>query len=171
MSRSVGTNGTAGCWLASGGFVLKALLAPCMSTAYEALIEVLPDPYHFGVVLIVALFPGNDLLWHLTFQTEKRAKRSNSMLILQEVSGLTLTCFSVFFMLWFLRGLVRESLTHRSRTANPPVEERDSWQSGTLAPRAHGSPRVSPLRALPSALQSAQASRLLRTATKQHAPR
>jgi hypothetical protein len=61
------------------------------------------------------------------------------MPIVQQIIGLVLGGFAVFFMLWFLGNLIHESRTRYRRHAQPSVAETESWQFRTLGPQVPSS--------------------------------
>jgi len=92
------------------------------------------------------------------------------MLIIQQIAGLILAGFSMFFMLWFLTNTVRESLSRYRRHSRRPVPEAEYSQVKTFSPpvqsnsgRAPHSPNKGAPRPLP---QFGQSSRSLHTASR-----
>jgi hypothetical protein len=84
----------------------------------------------------------------------KQDRRSNPMLIAQQIFGLFLAGFSGVFMLWFLANLIRESRRH-PRHANLPVEKSASGQASFVSPQVSSRPaRVvqTPARPAPQAM-------------------
>jgi hypothetical protein len=92
------------------------------------------------------------------------------MLIVQQIAGLILAGFSVFFMLWFLTNTVRESLSRYRRHSRRLVPEAASSPVRTFSPQAPSNsarvphnPDIAARRPLP---QFGQSSRSLHTASR-----
>jgi hypothetical protein len=66
------------------------------------------------------------------------------MHIAQQITGLILAGFSIYFMLWFLAGTLRDSRTRYRHHVPTPASETESWQFRTVSPQPSSTPVSGP---------------------------